>query len=1119
MVSPPTPAARLVAMSATGHRVALRHLDAILVLDALGTAPRVSHPVANLVDFGCVGDELWAVCGGALRRFSLTSGDEKSAEPVQAGDGRLVPARGERAASALWWGERRLLVREVEGAIEVHEIEATEGAVGTPLGGNQIVVAEPGALRVEEHGGRVISEATIPTRTLRAAVPILGDRAIALNARDGEAESVSVIRPKGDNVHDIRVPRVSRLAVAEARGIAVIATEGRELLAVDLRYGKPIGRTQAPMPVEDLALDSAGRYVALAGFRADNGELSVLHVSYTELFGAGAANLRNVAREMQPAAGAVSANGAGDSAAEDRASEPGGAPASQDTLQGALAVPETLRAAPAPERSAGLAAVPPVRELAGAAGAAKNPASPTDGPNARNAGGLSDSFAADDIPDLPPLALHPAQAHTAAGATASQSFAHLEAEIHVAAARAARAIAKAWHTGRLSSWSEGDHPFEREVFALLGASAGHAPKELADAEARLADAEARKVAIEAEAGAAGHTLPADVMVREFGLSPAARAILLAVAAPAMSGEVARLYGILANDEARAGCDIHLLELLFDATQDAGRHEIARELSAEAPLVQFGLIAVHATAHGQPIFHPLVADPVVLARLRGDALSGVGHGSPTRIRHADRELEALHLPGSLRRDLVVAISRAPEPGRPLRLVLKGRPGSGRHAVLSALAARAGKALAVIDAEKVAGKGAALAEALRVELRRAVLRGAIPCIDGLSAVAASGEDDAQACKEVIRAHPGPVLVRAPREFKPPLDPGFHDLEVPPMSESERLEYWRLALESRGLEARGAEMLASRFRIGAATIEAVIATVSRERATSPSAPEDATVALDRAARQHIDTRLSAVATRVDKLVRWDQVALPDDVIDSIREFVGRIRHRRTVYESWGFDAKMTTSRGLSALFYGPPGTGKSMVAGLIARELDLDLYRVDLARITSKWIGETEKNLAEIFDAAEDGQAIILFDEADSLFAKRTEVKSSVDRYANLEVNYLLQRLDSFEGIAILTTNQEGSLDTAFKRRLSLRLAFPFPDEDMRVKLWAAHIPPELPTAGQFDFDDLARRFPMSGGYIRNSALRAAFLAAQEDVALSQDHLVRAIHLEYREMGKLAAGGKME
>jgi SpoVK/Ycf46/Vps4 family AAA+-type ATPase len=153
------------------------------------------------------------------------------------------------------------------------------------------------------------------------------------------------------------------------------------------------------------------------------------------------------------------------------------------------------------------------------------------------------------------------------------------------------------------------------------------------------------------------------------------------------------------------------------------------------------------------------------------------------------------------------------------------------------------------------------------------------------------------------------------------------------------------------------------------------------------------------------------------------------------------------------------------------------------------------------------------------VILFDEADSLFARRTEVKTSVDRYANLEVNYLLQRLDSFEGIAILTTNLDGTIDPAFKRRMSLRLQFPFPDVDMRQRLWAAHIPARAPVAGDFDFAELARRFPLSGGYIRNCALRAAFLAAQERRPLAQDHLLRAVALEYRELGKLAAGGRME
>jgi SpoVK/Ycf46/Vps4 family AAA+-type ATPase len=229
--------------------------------------------------------------------------------------------------------------------------------------------------------------------------------------------------------------------------------------------------------------------------------------------------------------------------------------------------------------------------------------------------------------------------------------------------------------------------------------------------------------------------------------------------------------------------------------------------------------------------------------------------------------------------------------------------------------------------------------------------------------------------------------------------------------------------------------------------------------------------------------------------------------------------VFETWGYDRKIATVRGVTALFQGGPGTGKTLAAGVIARDLGLDLYRIDVARVVSKWVGETEKNLASVFDAAEDGRAILLFDEADSLFGKRTEVKSSVDRYANLEVNYLLQRLDSFDGIAILTTNFGTGIDAAFRRRLGMRLTFPFPDEDMREKMWRQHVPDAAPLAGALDFASLARQFRLSGGYIRNAALRGAFLAAEEGVPISQQHFERAIRLEFREVGKLSDSGALE
>jgi SpoVK/Ycf46/Vps4 family AAA+-type ATPase len=193
--------------------------------------------------------------------------------------------------------------------------------------------------------------------------------------------------------------------------------------------------------------------------------------------------------------------------------------------------------------------------------------------------------------------------------------------------------------------------------------------------------------------------------------------------------------------------------------------------------------------------------------------------------------------------------------------------------------------------------------------------------------------------------------------------------------------------------------------------------------------------------------------------------------------------------------------------------MIAGLLARELGLDLYQVDLSRIVSKYIGETEKQLAALFDAAECGHAVLLFDEADSLFAKRTEVKSSNDRYANLEVNYLLQRMESFGGISILTTNHETSIDPAFMRRLAFHIRVPMPDDKHRALIWRAMMPNRAERAADLDFDGLAGGFAMSGGYIKNAALRAAFLAADDGQQITNGHLWRAARAEYEAMGKVA------
>jgi SpoVK/Ycf46/Vps4 family AAA+-type ATPase len=240
---------------------------------------------------------------------------------------------------------------------------------------------------------------------------------------------------------------------------------------------------------------------------------------------------------------------------------------------------------------------------------------------------------------------------------------------------------------------------------------------------------------------------------------------------------------------------------------------------------------------------------------------------------------------------------------------------------------------------------------------------------------------------------------------------------------------------------------------------------------------------------------------------------VLSPVFEFLNYAAHRAKIFSEWGFDRKLPYGRGLSALFAGPPGTGKTMICSLLAKELGLELYRIDLSQVVNKYIGETEKNLGRVFDEAARGQVMLLFDEADSLFAKRTEVKSSHDRYANLEVNYLLQRMESHEGVVVMTTNSETAIDPAFRRRIRFRIRFPAPDEAQRLQLWLGMMPCEAQVAPGVDLKAIALRFPLAGGNIMNALVRAATAATADGGAIQQHHLLRAAELEYAEMGFLA------
>ena len=682
----------------------------------------------------------------------------------------------------------------------------------------------------------------------------------------------------------------------------------------------------------------------------------------------------------------------------------------------------------------------------------------------------------------------------------------------VAFAMVSLAIARAWDEGRLAYPQTAGLPFHSEVQGLASGQRGLAIDEVMSAQRRLEDAAA--AAVDARKTVAPALTPLDALGTELELDMMARDLLLLAAAPSLWGEIARLYGILSNDDGRPLVDEQLLhDLMKDQTDRAA---IARELDIDAPLMRFGLIRPRV-GKMRP-FLPLTIDPVALRLLRGGDVESELEPLVMTLE-ADRTFEELRIPTKIKAKVAADLAHTTGP---LRVVIRGRIGSGRHTLVAAIAAASGRKLGVIDVGAIVRDPRVRLGELGIALERAQIAGMLPCVDGLELIASDDVATRDSVRELLRRHPGPLAVRLSWEAQPPIDPGYVAIDLPTLNLTDRLISWQRTLGHHHLEVRELAELGDRYAVGPGVMERVAAEVARtsdETDDANGALPDAGPRLEQGIRQHLESRLGTTANRVARLATWAQVILPTDIQDSLTELIARIKHRRIVFDKWGFDHVMSTSRGVTALFQGGPGTGKTLVASAIANELGMDLYRVDLSRVMSKWIGETEQNLAKLFDAAEDGNAIILFDEADSLFAKRTEVKSSVDRYANLEVNYLLQRIDTFEGIAILTTNFGTSIDNAFKRRLSLRFTFPFPDEDMRERLWRTHLPAEVPTAGVFDLAEIARKYRLSGGYIRNAALRAAFLAAEEHSPLTQDHLERAIKAEFREIGKIAESGILE
>ncbi|HEX4667182.1 MAG TPA: ATP-binding protein [Chthoniobacterales bacterium] len=346
--------------------------------------------------------------------------------------------------------------------------------------------------------------------------------------------------------------------------------------------------------------------------------------------------------------------------------------------------------------------------------------------------------------------------------------------------------------------------------------------------------------------------------------------------------------------------------------------------------------------------------------------------------------------------------------------------------------------------------------------------------------------------------PLLISS-REPRRDLERAIFTIEVPKPTRAEQRRAWEEAMTEKSLNGQ-LDRVVAQFDFSTAAI--------RTTATGLLGEEAKTQLWD-ACRLQARPRLQDLSQRITSHVTWADIVLPAPQLNILQTIAQHLRQRTRVYDDWGFAEQSNRGLGLSALFTGPSGTGKTLAAEILANELQLDLFRIDLSAVVSKYIGETEKNLRRVFDAAEEGGAVLLFDEADALFGKRSEVKDSHDRYANVEISYLLQRMEAYRGLAILTTNMKEALDPAFLRRLRFIVQFPFPDQAQRAEIWRRIFPAKTPT-DSLDINRLSR-LSISGGNIRSIALNAAFAAADADEPVRMPHLLDAVRLEYEKLEK--------
>ena len=571
------------------------------------------------------------------------------------------------------------------------------------------------------------------------------------------------------------------------------------------------------------------------------------------------------------------------------------------------------------------------------------------------------------------------------------------------------------------------------------------------------------------------------------LSPLDTSILALCAAPELNPRYSRIFGYLQDNWERTQASPRLAALLLSA--DANLSEVLPRFSRDAPLRHKGAIRLLAGNDTLPLAEQQIklADRLI-EFLLGTTIAPQLHTNrlrPYEIPEYD--------PG--RSEVVNKLSTLIEADAQLPVIIAG---PDAQAILCAATDRP---LVIADIRDLDNP-----EVIGEARLRHALDGSMLCFDGLSTL------DVNERQDVVRAlnqrAESTFIVCPNRASTFALgDQTMIVVEVGLPSFAERQRAWS---EFSGV--KDCTDVAAKFRLSIAQIKEAAAVAQLAAASNNNGAAIRSEDLDLGARHASSSRLGELATRLDPVFTWENIVLPARQLELLTSVSAYLHHRDLVLSEWGYEQTVARNQGLKVLFAGASGTGKTMAAQVLASDLGLELFRIDLATVVSKYIGETEKNLDRIFTAATGSNAILLFDEADALFGKRSEVSDAHDRYANIEVSYLLQKMEQYSGAVILATNFRSNIDDAFARRLDFVIDFPFPDSDDRKKIWQLLLPTEAPLGDDIDIDFLATRFKLSGGAIRNCTLSAAFQAAADGRIIAMRHLIRAVAHEYGKQGRL-------